>query len=964
MLKAAAVVGLAGAGANGARAQFVPYDGNPYTQNFDSLTNTAEGIYPAPLNDLTAAPPAAPGLTGWYGSKTGGNGSMVYVYNDGTDTRLGLLGSFGVTGVGDVTDRALGSNSSGTTSINRFGVLIKNTTATTFTRIDLSFDVEQWRRNDQNNFAGNTTSYAVGGDGLTIDGAGFTGVGALEWNTLVRADNGRALDGNDAAHRAQRAVSNLSIGAWAPGQVLAIRFDDGNDGGGDDIVAIDNFAFSAAGVAGKNLTWSAPAGGVWDTDAANRPWLEGATPSAFANTDIVTFGPSAANVPVTVDAGGVEPSLANVTNDNAAGGYTFTGGAIRGILNKSGAGRLVLANANELEQLRVTGGTLETPAGAAFGAATTVSLADATWRATGAQDVAGNNNVRVAGNVTIEDTVGLLLPGFVSGTSGGTLTIKGTGPAPTVMDAGGYNGNVVLQSGTIRSATGAADGDLFSDATVLTLEAGTKLEMDGNGDSFGGLQGAGAVDVGNAVGSFINLRGGGDRTFAGTIAGTTSNAASNGLTQEGGGVLTLTGKSTFVAPTSVRNGTIVLGGNVLIGQDGPLGNSDQRIRIGTTTLVNSTAGLLFNGPFAIDRPISVSSSTNAVVITLGANADVNAEFRSDIDYGKSSRLTSVSTGTNAVTFSGAILLPGAGTLHTVTKIGSGLVVLSSPNNSYIGSTTVNEGTLRVTGSIATSAGVVVNNAGAFEARATQTVQALAVNQTGVARVTRGAGAGPTVLTVGGPNVVAGTSPVTLQTDGTNTGRIDLTNNGLVIDFAAGDEAAAIQIMRAEVTRGYNGGNWAGAGVASSVAAGDSSKAVGFALASEVLTAAAPEFMGVAGIDDSSVLARFTLAGDATLDGQVDFNDLVRLAQNYDTTLAGDSTWVRGDFTYDGVVDFNDLVKLAQNYDTALPAGPVPGAPAGFDGAVAAAFAAVPEPSSALVALAAGGLAGAGRRRRR
>jgi hypothetical protein len=77
---------------------------------------------------------------------------------------------------------------------------------------------------------------------------------------------------------------------------------------------------------------------------------------------------------------------------------------------------------------------------------------------------------------------------------------------------------------------------------------------------------------------------------------------------------------------------------------------------------------------------------------------------------------------------------------------------------------------------------------------------------------------------------------------------------------------------------------------------------------------------------------------------VDFNDLVKLAQNYNTTVSDttDSWWFNGDFTYDGTVDFNDLVKLAQNYNTGLPAGAVPGAPAGFGAEVAAAFGAVPE----------------------
>ena len=61
-----------------------------------------------------------------------------------------------------------------------------------------------------------------------------------------------------------------------------------------------------------------------------------------------------------------------------------------------------------------------------------------------------------------------------------------------------------------------------------------------------------------------------------------------------------------------------------------------------------------------------------------------------------------------------------------------------------------------------------------------------------------------------------------------------------------------------------------------------------------------------------VVVTATHPGDATLDGKVDFQDLVRLAQNYEdvTTI---KTWTIGDFTGDGKAQFADLVVLAQNY---------------------------------------------------
>ena len=96
-------------------------------------------------------------------------------------------------------------------------------------------------------------------------------------------------------------------------------------------------------------------------------------------------------------------------------------------------------------------------------------------------------------------------------------------------------------------------------------------------------------------------------------------------------------------------------------------------------------------------------------------------------------------------------------------------------------------------------------------------------------------------------------------------------------------------------------------------------------------------------DGTAVLVRTTLKGDTNLDGAVNFNDLARLAQNYNVA-DGNRLWQQGDFTYDGNVDFNDLAAMAQNYNTALPAT-LPGS-AAFQEDLARAFAQVPEPAAA------------------
>jgi MYXO-CTERM domain-containing protein len=199
------------------------------------------------------------------------------------------------------------------------------------------------------------------------------------------------------------------------------------------------------------------------------------------------------------------------------------------------------------------------------------------------------------------------------------------------------------------------------------------------------------------------------------------------------------------------------------------------------------------------------------------------------------------------------------------------------------------------------------------------------------------------------------------------GRVNVNEHAVVVDHDGG--ASTLGAVRNHVVSAYAGGTWEGPGVGSWAAALSGGRAaVGYAEASDVL--------GIGGaqtarwlretVDATSVLIRYTLAGDADLDGAVGFDDLVRLAQNYDQLVPAGVAgwWSRGDFTYDGKVDFADLVRLAQNYGDALP--PLPdmarGASGDFARDVAVAFASVPEPSGAVAALLA--LAGVGARRRR
>jgi hypothetical protein len=227
------------------------------------------------------------------------------------------------------------------------------------------------------------------------------------------------------------------------------------------------------------------------------------------------------------------------------------------------------------------------------------------------------------------------------------------------------------------------------------------------------------------------------------------------------------------------------------------------------------------------------------------------------------------------------------------------------------------------------------------------------------------------VTVSAAASIGGASPpvtgskvlVTQALSTPGSGTLDLNNNALVIDYTVGGPAT-FNALQAAIRSAYNiasGTHWTGAGVTSSTAHDNTLYGVGYAEASDVLSATGGMFRGE-NVDGTTVLARFTFSGDDNLDGSVDFLDLARLAQSYNVT-DGTRSWPNGDFNYDGNVDFLDLAKLAQNYNTALGAPVVPGAPADFNADVARAFAEVPEPQSlAVLAMAAGSVL-CGRRRR-
>src|SRR5439155_347981 len=89
---------------------------------------------------------------------------------------------------------------------------------------------------------------------------------------------------------------------WAPGQRLALRWTDVDDGGSDDGLGIDNLSFAGSFV--KNLVWNPGANRNWNTTDPN--WLNGASSDTFVTNAVVNFTNTGVGS-VIVDAAGVSP---------------------------------------------------------------------------------------------------------------------------------------------------------------------------------------------------------------------------------------------------------------------------------------------------------------------------------------------------------------------------------------------------------------------------------------------------------------------------------------------------------------------------------------------------------------------------------------------------------------------------------------------------------------------------------
>jgi autotransporter-associated beta strand protein len=243
----------------------------------------------------------------------------------------------------------------------------------------------------------------------------------------------------------------------------------------------------------------------------------------------------------------------------------------------------------------------------------------------------------------------------------------------------------------------------------------------------------------------------------------------------------------------------------------------------------------------------------------------------------------VGDSTPSTTFAGSITDAGSASNATggsVVKQGSGNLTLSGVN-SYLGSTTVNAGTLTLAVAGALPSGTNLNINGSAK---------LIVSNLG----------SPTAISVGTLTIGTG-------------GQLELNNNALVV---ASSTLSAVNTL---VKEGYNSGRWNGTTGIISTAAGTNAShltALGVIQNSTNGSPSGPVLYtsldGQTGLTDGDVLVKYTYYGDANLSGKVDSADYTRIDGGYLNHLTG---WFNGDFNYDNVVNGSDYTLIDNAFNT-------------------------------------------------
>jgi fibronectin-binding autotransporter adhesin len=437
------------------------------------------------------------------------------------------------------------------------------------------------------------------------------------------------------------AIQNQSSNVWI--RFVALSASTGT--GSQDTVAIDNFSLTYS-------TTPPTFGTYWDTNGTTSGIGGAGTWSSSSNTFATT------TVGTTVG-----------TNDTASN------------LKFEGTGGVVTVSGTVAP---AAGFTVST-SGYSFSGGTAINLAGSTIAANTITVDSAATSVVIS--TPLNGSNGLTKDG------GGSLILSTTNPT--------FTGGLAITNGIVQ--LGAGRSIASTNALSLANNSGAAFDLNGNPQTVAGLTGGGTtggnVTTGAATGILtVNLTSG-PNTFSGNITG------SGGLTKSGAGTLVLSGNAnSYSGPTLISLGTLQLGAT------GTLGSG--ALTVGTAG-ANAPSTFDLNGRNATVASLTlnggITSTANSGSVTLGGGVltvtgnvtygPLNTSYYPSVisgpgalDLGGSARIFSVQNNNNSA---GDLQISSVIQNGAIIKTGAGILTLGG-SNTYLGNTTINHGTLRLT----------------------------------------------------------------------------------------------------------------------------------------------------------------------------------------------------------------------------------------------------------------------------
>jgi hypothetical protein len=468
-------------------------------------------------------------------------------------------------------------------------------------------------------------------------------------------------------------------------------------------------------------------------------------------------------------------------------------------------------------------------------------------------------------------------------------------PEPTMasqnitLDALSLNtGATMLVTGcnlTLTSTLGFTDnGTMFVGDTSFQQYATTVTINNG------ALSGSGNIVLGS------NLINSGTDSIAGIITISSTSSISGG----GPITATLTNHGLVNANSSVSD--IYLTAPTLVNTSTMEASSQGLLDFAAGITITNTGGtILANG-----AGISLTSDTiNGGTLSTTNNGSVTILDSSSVTFSGITNSASLNTSaSDLVTFTGNLLDNGQISIDSDDTHFS-TISFSGGTLSGFGSLRLNAGSLSVlAGSLTQASGHNITGAGHITASITNN-GIISANLTGETLVLASPVAGTGTVSVTSGAILAMSPSIGSSIVGklsvASTGKLDLANNHIFINYGATDPISSIA---AWISSGYNAGAWNGPGIDSSIAAMNSaSYGIGYP------DSADPG--NPAGLSSRQIEVKYTLLGDLNLDGTVNGVDFGTLAANFNHTV---SRWDQGDFNYDNIVNGVDFGELAANFN--------------------------------------------------